>query len=257
MPGAEEGAESPRRHPHLVQLLDVGAEPRARVVREDARGLLAQAGAERRRRGSVLGRLGHIRHGSRGRAPGRPSACSRRRRRPARRSAFSIRRSVFSSPSSSSTSSSSKLRVTRWWSSTATVSWTISAPSARTPSRRVRRRAIGFSRAPLRCPARSASRSAGGAAGRAGLSPARAAPSPPAASAARGPCRSRARWRSVTPRRASRWSSGVVVGRDEEPRLDRLAAELGQREVLAGAKLHLSLDGSRGSPSAESRRRAW
>ena len=58
--GAEEGAESPRRHPHLVQLLDVGAEPRARVVREDERSLLAQAGAERRGRGSVLRRLGHI-----------------------------------------------------------------------------------------------------------------------------------------------------------------------------------------------------
>ena len=35
---------------------------------------------------------------------------------------------------------------------------------------------------------------------------------------------------------------GVVVGRDEEPRLDRLAAELGQREVLAGTKLHFPLE---------------
>ena len=36
---------------------------------------------------------------------------------------------------------------------------------------------------------------------------------------------------------------GVVVGRDEEPWLDRLAAQLGQLERLAGPELHLALDG--------------
>ncbi len=61
MSGAEEGAEPSRRHPHLVQLLRVGAETRAGVVREHARALLAQAGAEHRRGVSVLGRFRHVR----------------------------------------------------------------------------------------------------------------------------------------------------------------------------------------------------
>ena len=34
----------------------------------------------------------------------------------------------------------------------------------------------------------------------------------------------------------------VVVGRDEEARLDRLAAELGKPELLARPKLHLALE---------------
>ena len=34
----------------------------------------------------------------------------------------------------------------------------------------------------------------------------------------------------------------VVVGRDEEARLDRLTAELGQAELLARTELHLALD---------------
>ena len=122
------------------------------------------------------------------------------------------------------------------------MSWTISAPSARTPSRRVRRRAIGFSRAPLRCPASSVSSSAGGAAGRAGFLqlepglPRRQLQLPETLAVLEAMAKRHAPAREPV-------VEGVVVGRDEEPRLDRLAAELGQREVLAGTKLHLSLAG--------------
>ena len=170
---------------------------------------------------------------------------------PARRSSFSIRRSVCSSPSSSSTSSSSKLRVTRWWSRTATESCTISAPFALTPSRRVRSLAIGRSVAPRRCPRRSASSSPGARPASRLLQLEPGAPlrqlQLPETLAVLDP---------VAQRHAAAREAvvgGVVVGRDEQPRLDRLAAELGQPELARRTQLHLPLDASRESPSAESR----
>ena len=69
---------------------------------------------------------------------------------PARRSAFSRRRSARSSPSSSSTSSSRKRREMRRPSKTATESSSTSAPSTRTTSRLVRSRATLTSCSPRR-----------------------------------------------------------------------------------------------------------
>ena len=43
----------------------------------------------------------------------------------------------------------------------------------------------------------------------------------------------------------------VVVGGDEDARLDRLAAELGQLELARRPQLHLALESSRESPSTE------
>ena len=121
------------------------------------------------------------------------------------------------------------------------MSWTISAPSARTPSRRVRRRAIGFSAraSQMSCEERQ---QIGGRRRRGAPGVSSSSRAFPAGSFS---CQSPLPFSSAMAKRHASAREPVVervvVGRDEEPRLDRLAAELGQREVLAGAKLHLSL----------------
>ena len=163
--GAEERPQAPGRDTELVQVLGIGAEPDARVVEQEPARLLGQREPERRRAAESRGGRPRRRSGRRDRAPGRASGEARPARRRLAASSSTSRCSVRSSPPTSSTSSSRKRRVTRWPSSTATESSTISAPSARTTSRRVRSRATGRSSRPRRNPTRSDESSSGGLAG--------------------------------------------------------------------------------------------
>ena len=121
---------------------------------------------------------------------------------PAFRSSFSSLRSVRSSPPTSSISSSRKRWTTRAPASTETESSTISAPRARTTSRRVRSRATGPSSRPRRKPTRSDVSSSGGRAGRPGCSSSTRA-APWGSFSCQTPAPLSTRWRSVRPCRAS------------------------------------------------------
>ena len=165
--GAQDRAHPPRRHPHLVQLLRIGAEPGARMVADDRLVLGAQRGGDvlaGRRRPAQAGAAGagacrssawkSFGRESVSAAPGPAQAADDGAAdRPCR-------------PSTSSTSISSNRRAIRRPSNTDTASVTTSAslrsPSrARTPVRRVRRRATGTGRAPRRWAASRPSTSAG------------------------------------------------------------------------------------------------
>ena len=202
----EKRAEAARRNPHLVELLWIGAEPGAGVVGEHTLRLSAELRAQRRRPRSRRRQARPTRARSRGPAPGRPSDGSRRRRRP-----------LGAAPSRAAAASSRprrgaplralrSVRATRRWSSTATRSCTTSAPSARMPFRRVRRRAIGWSGSPRRYPARSDSRASGAFLAAPGSSSSSRASSRGSFSCQR-PLPFSSRYRKVTPRRASRWSA--------------------------------------------------
>ncbi len=160
---------------------------------------------------------------------------------PARRSSFSIRRSVFSSPSINSTSSSSKLRVTRWWSRTATVSWTTSAPSATDalaagpePRDRQQRGATKVGDEQFQHVVRWRARPAVGLELEPSVAPQQLQLPEPLPVLDAVPQRDAATREPVVGR--------VVVGRDEETRLDRLATELGQLELACCPQLHLPLE---------------
>ena len=226
---AEEGAESPRCHAHLVQLLYVGAEPRAGVVRKDERCLLTQAGAERRGGGSIFLRLGHIGaevqverlEDLRTALAVGGAGSAQRFLDAAERLLVSVEQlhlELVEAARDALVVEHSDVVVNDF----GTVGTNALAPGAQAGDRRQRR-------ASQVAPARRASRLGRGASGPPG-SPARAAPARAAASVARALFRSRRDGEAS--RRGGRGDGrGVVIGRDEEPRLDRLAAELRQREI--------------------------
>ena len=175
----------------LVQVLRIRAEPRPGRGGAAPRACSSSASAERgQRRRRPLGGVRRLRSEREIERPEelRPQLAGRSRPRGGAPS--SSRRSVRSSPSTSSTSSSRKRRVTRWPTSTATESSTISAPSAETPraasaaARPARARDPGDTRRG----ARDLERRPRGWAGLLELGARRPAR---AASAATGPCRPR------------------------------------------------------------------
>ena len=252
-PRPEEGAQTPGGHAELMEVLRVRAEPDARVVEQQAPRLLAERDPEggARRRSAGHRSPPRRQEGDRGRgtasAAARPASVA-----PARRSSFTSRRSVRSSPPTSSTSSSRKRRVTRCPESRATESSTTSAPSTSTTSRRVRSRATGANSRPRRNATSSDESSSGGRAGGPALlelgaaRPTRELELPEARSLLDPVAE-----RDAVPREHE--VVRVVVRRDEHARRKRLAAQLRQDESLAGSQLHLPLEGLLHPPSVSGR----
>ena len=189
-----------------MQLFQVRAEPCPRIVGEHALGLLPDPGSQRCGARGVVGRVDGLRPGNRGRVPGRPSAGSRRQPR--------LRAEA---PSRSGAASSRRRRAAR---PRAPRSCGSRADDRGRP--RCRGRSLRRSPGPLHdgCAAAQSASAApcaggprAGRAARPGASPARPRPRARAARCPAGnfSCQSpfpfSTRCRSVTPRRASRWSA--------------------------------------------------